>query len=129
MRREDWPARLVDFLARDWQFAWGRSDCALWAAAWVQEATGQDLAQGMRLTYFSENAALRRLARLGCRDVADLADRFLPKRGFHFAGRGDIVLHPHAALGVCSGLRSHFLTPRGMTDLPTSQCTRAWAVE
>lgn len=128
MRVEGWEALLAShFNARP--FEWGRNDCALFAADWVRKCTGTDHAKGWRGKYSTEKGAKIKLTRAGFASVEAIADSCLASRPLGFASRGDVVLHPQGALGVCNGLKSHFLTAEGMTTFDTLACTKAWGVD
>ncbi len=101
----DWEQRLYQFIEgrRLRPFAWGRHDCALFAADAVQQMTGVDLAAEVRGQYHTAKAA---------RDYGDLADVMdrtgLPRKPHPgLAARGDVVLlparYPRRALGICLG--------------------------
>lgn len=128
MRAENWPALLARHLDTPRPFAWGTCDCALWAADWVRDCTGADPAGGWRGTYKTGRGAKAKLAAAGFSGVEALADSFLPSKPLPLAGRGDVVLHPSGALGVCNGLKSHFLTASGMLAEDTLACSQAWTV-
>ena len=59
MRRADWPERLAEFIeARRLEpFAWGKNDCALFAADAVNLLIGVDYAESLR-GYTTERGAL-----------------------------------------------------------------------
>ena len=127
MRRENWPALLQHHI-RIATFAWGENDCVLWCAEWINTVTGEDYAKEFRAKYSTEAEAQRLLADLGATCAADLADKYLPPIGVSFAQRGDIVLHPEGAIGICDGQFSHFLTVDGLSRLGTLKCLKAWRV-
>jgi len=66
-RRPDWPDRLAWFLEARMvmPFAWGLNDCAMFAADWVRDCTGDDVVADLRGAYASSEAAAAVLARHG----------------------------------------------------------------
>lgn len=130
MRVAGWESLLADHIRTAYAtpFAWGTHDCALWCADWVLKATGADLTGGLRGTYSTGIEATEALAAMGLSSVADLAARHLPEIPLGFASRGDVVLHPQGALGICEGVYSHFPMIDGATRFPTGQCVKAWRV-
>lgn len=79
-RRPDWFPRLLSWLGecRAMPFAYGRHDCALFAAGAVQAMTGYDFAAGYRGRYSTLAGGLRVLRRDGFSDHVELAARHLP---------------------------------------------------
>lgn len=132
MRRAGWESLLAEYLAAGatTEFEWGERDCALWAGTWVLLCTGRDFLSPWTGRYRTARGSRAVMTRLGYPGVEAVADAALPARPVPLARRGDLVLHPHGALGVCAGLTGHFLTERdGLTALPTLACGRAWAVD
>lgn len=130
MRIEGWEGRLARYFneAANTPFAWGSHDCALFAAEWVRICTGRDHAAAWRGAYRTEKGAKIRMTRLGFSGVAAVASAFLSEIPVPRAKRGDLVLHPQGALGVCNGLFSHFVTEAGLCVQETLACPRAWEV-
>lgn len=131
MRVPDWESLLAEYLAASagTEFDWGEHDCALWAGTWVLLCTGRDFVSRWKGRYRTARGARVMMTRLGYRGPESVADEALPARPVPLARRGDLVLHPGGALGVCAGRRSHFLAePAGLTALDTLACGRAWAV-
>ena len=130
-RFDDWTDRLAAFLEsrRAVPFAWGRNDCALFAADAVAAMTGQDPAAALR-GYSTAAEAARRMQAVG--GLAALADAALgaqidPKLAF----RGDIVmlaLRDRECLGVVDGARIASPGEAGLLFLPRSAATLAWRV-
>ena len=131
MRAPDWESLLAEYLAATAgkAFDWGEHDCGLWAGTWVLLCTGRDHVSRWRGRYRTPRGARAALTRLGYPGVGAVADEALPARPVPLARRGDLVLHPDGALGICGGRHSHFLAdPAGLTALDTLACGRAWAV-
>ena len=118
----------MDHIGHAPPFAWGSNDCALWAARWVLAATGQNFLADWEGKYKTENGAARLMKKRGFSGPEDIAAAHLPPIPLTLARRGDLVLHPQGALGVCFGRTSYFLTLTGLTTLNTLDCERAWAV-
>lgn len=93
MRHADWPERLAAFVdvRRRAAFRWGVNDCALFAADWVLEATGDDPAATWR-GYASEAEAQSIIDMAGgMRGLVSLPERATTG----LAQRGDVVLAEH----------------------------------
>ena len=90
MRRADWPERLAEFIeARRLEpFAWGKNDCALFAADAVNLLIGVDYAESLR-GYTTERGALGKIKRAGGLRAFAAA---LPEKPPGLAQRGDVVL-------------------------------------
>jgi hypothetical protein len=131
VRFHDWQLRLEAF-ARERQampFAWGRNDCALFAADAVLCMTGVRLLPNMR-GYSTARDALRLIDGAGgLRGIAchALGGFILPV----YARIGDVVLHrtgKREALGICNG--GTLIAPgrQGMVAVPLSNAVAAWRV-
>lgn len=125
MRAEAWPEILANEIAvADRPFVWGEWDCCLFAAHVVHAMTGEDFAKTFR-GYRTKNEALKLLQKYG--GVSGIASKFLTEIPTTFACRGDVV-EIDAALGICIGQWSMFLTETGLVKLPTLDSVRAWSV-
>lgn len=137
-RLPDWPERLSDSIkaASGRPFSWGAHDCALFAADCARAITGADPLSEVRGTYATALGAARVLRRLGCDDVAQLADLVIGARvPLVHARRGDWVLATAGSgdrvivgLGVCVGMQSMVLGEVGLTMRPTLGCAAAWPI-
>ncbi|MGD9539101.1 MAG: hypothetical protein AB7P52_17850 [Alphaproteobacteria bacterium] len=132
-RLPDWPERLAEAVenARSKPFRWGGRDCALFAADCAAALTGRDPLSHVRGQYETRMGAAFTLARLGCEDVAQLADTLWPRVRLALARRGDWVISPPGApmaLGVCLGKQAAFLAPEGFAFRHTALCSAAWKV-
>jgi hypothetical protein len=96
MRIEGWESRLADHVREAYgnPFRWGAHDCALWAARWVRDCTGNDFLSDWEGKYKSELGARRLMKRRGYESVADIADEHLVEIPVGLAKRGDLLLHP-----------------------------------
>jgi hypothetical protein len=138
-RYDDWPARLLAFLAdsQRQRFAWGRNDCCLFVCDAVLAMTGTDLAAAVRGRYGRASEALRLCAAEG--GLEAVVERTAGAHGLApispaFAGRGDMVLLEQPALGATLTLvdfdGQSVLGPgeNGITKWPLALCKRAWRV-
>jgi hypothetical protein len=131
LRHEGWESSLAQYLAaaQSLEFQWGVNDCALWSAEWVRIATDKDFGAPWRGRYKTEKGAKRLMLRRQFSEVADIASDALVEQPVRLAKRGDLVLHPETeSLGICNGLRSHFLGVDGHIVIDTLACPRAWEV-
>lgn len=133
LRRPGWRSALIATIEgyRRRPFAWGTTDCALFAADGVKAMTGEDLAAGFRGRYTTAEEARALLASLGMADVAALAASVLPEVSPAKARMGDVVAltsEGEWSLGLCNGATSCVLTPKGIGFLPLSAARRAWSV-
>ncbi len=128
-RAPDWPQRLAAFIEarRARAFVWGEHDCALFAADWVRECTGVDLAADLRGTYADARGALGILnARAG---LAGICAQLLPAVAPPFAGRGDAALASNAGRELlCIVDGAHLIGPgaEGLAWLPRGAIQLAW---
>ena len=138
MRRyEDWPERLARFVegATGRPFVWGERDCALWAADWIETATGIDPASDYRGRYRTERGAARALTTRGHGGVAAAFTAALGEDrviAVAYAQRGDLVCWhgPQGdTIGICVGMSSAFIAVGGgLVHMPTLACRQAWRV-
>lgn len=79
-KTEGWQPRLVAYLAEVGRadFAYGRNDCALFAAGAVQAMTGEDFAAEWRGRYTTLRGGLRLLRAAGHSDHVALAAAHFP---------------------------------------------------
>lgn len=132
-RAEDWPARLAAAIerARREPFAWGRQDCALFAADAVCALTGADPAEPFRGRYDDALSAARVLSELGglYQAMTDLMGDPLPALQ---ARRGDLVLWVQTesgeTLGVCCGRQFAAPGPDGLVFVALDAALCAWRV-
>lgn len=139
MRYEHWEKRLTAVVGQADRvpFAWGRADCALFAADCVWALTQKDPAAAWRGTYEDESGAARIIAAAG--GLAGLVEQGLAAIGVpvqrvapSFGQRGDPVLFEGAlgpTLGVIYGTGFVARGPRGLVTLPVMVTGAvAWAV-
>jgi hypothetical protein len=117
-RCNNWPDLLTAYIERKRHeaFAWGSNDCCLFAADWVQIATGHDIAAQWRGQYASALSAHRALNRGGgIERLVDEAGGM--KIATALARRGDLVAQDGGdgvALGICVGSVAAFLARDGL---------------
>lgn len=135
-RPEDWPDRLVAYLAacRAVPFAWGVHDCATFAAGWVQQLRGIDLLGDLRDAYANEaeyEALLAQRGSLGAiLDVVALVHG-LAECPPAFARRGDVALMEIGnmqGLGLVDAVGCTLPGPDRLRVVPRSAIVRAWAI-
>lgn len=119
--------------ARDKKFEYGIHDCALFAADWVAECTGVDLAEDLR-GYAGKEAADEIISGYGSLEAL-ITDRLGDPIPIARASRGDIVMATLATpegeadcIGICAGASSAFTSPVGVRMIPTSRARLAWRV-
>ena len=126
-RVADWRQRLDAVLRDPRPFAWGQSDCCMFAARCVQAMTGVNLAADY--LYSTELEAARILRAAG--GVEGIATKALgePKGGL-FALPGDVVMveAPRRMLGVCIGHHVAVQGGEGIEYVPLSGAMTAWTV-
>lgn len=131
-RADNWPTLLTRFIEerRAMPFAWGSNDCCLFAADWILQATGCDIAERFRGHYNSALGAHRFVAEGGGVEnlIANAGAKRLPAS---FAQRGDLVSMDNGdgvALGVCVGHLSAFVGKNGLQFFshanPAANCWR-----
>lgn len=138
MRVPDWEKRLIDLSKNAPPFEWGVSDCALWAANWVRDITGRDIAEAFRGHYSSPKGSIRALKRYGAGSLAATMSDLLPVIAEPSdAGRGDLVgvagaPHPilDCAVGICVGTAVMVYGPdETLVHLPLGNALYAWRVD
>lgn len=102
-----WTAELVtrlNELIAEWEarpFAFGESDCALWVAAWVEVATGEDFGAPFRGRYSTAEGAARALREHGAGTLeATITAALGDPVPLAMLGRGDVVMSHERAAGV-----------------------------
>ncbi len=142
LRAHDWPTRLLNQVeqARRTPFAWGASDCCLFACDCVQAMTGVDPAAWFRGRYTTRRGAMRALKSfagggLEAAAVHIAAGLNAPEVPPAQAQRGDVVLlsvpscpPENLALGICLGGHHAAQGPQGISTIPLAQAVRAWRV-
>lgn len=118
---------LGDYLAsaQGKTFRYGRHDCALFAARWVEEQTGRDLTLGIRHQSLREGLELLRAA--GFESHIAVAASQLEEVPPLMARRGDIAAVDRC-LGIVTGERVALLERKGMATVPLTSATRAFRV-
>ncbi|MCU1324987.1 MAG: hypothetical protein JWN34_357 [Bryobacterales bacterium] len=130
MRIEGWEGRLAAHIsgARGIEFAWGQHDCVMWCARWIEICRGDNFYRDRLGQYHDEASALAFMHANGFTDYAAIASAHLTEVPVPLAQRGDIVQRENGALGICNGLKSHFIAPQGVLTENTLACIRAWKV-
>ena len=106
----------------------GRHDCALFAAGWVKQVTGRDLARGWRSTYRSLQRGQQLLQDAGFSDHVAFAAAHLPEIAPAFAQVGDLAVLETQAFGLNAGEMIYCLRPEGLGLVPRSAMRRAFDV-
>lgn len=106
----------------------GRHDCALFAAGWVKQVTGQDHARGWRSAYRSLKRGQELLVDASFPDHIALAAAHLPEIAPAFAQVGDIAVLEDNAFGIVAGEMIYCLKPQGLGLVPRSGMRRAFQV-
>lgn len=118
MRLFDWEARLSTYIgavARE-GFAYGRHDCALFAAGGVLALTGADPAASWRGRYSTELGGLRHLRRAGFADHIAHAESLFPAIAATGILPGDLAIVDEGlgALGIVQGEMIYVLRENGL---------------
>lgn len=136
-RRQDWAARLADFIdgAKREAFAWGDGDCVMgWAARAVEAQTGVDPAAEFRGRYATVAGARRALKKTGAADLLECVAAFLPAYDHPSqAQMGDIAAirtdGPFGfTLGIVNGETILVRGENGMHVAPRHMAVRAYRV-
>lgn len=132
-RLATWEPALVAYLeaceARP--FAWGRHDCALFAAGAVLAMTGEDPAARYRGRYRSAAGSLRALRRFGAGSLEAELDTLFARKAPALAMRGDLAL-VDGSVGVVVGGHALFVgeegAAEGLVRHPRAAWSAAWGV-
>lgn len=127
MRNENWPTALTEFIEsrRTTPFAWGESDCCLFAADAVQAMTGIDFAAQRRGKYSDARGALEIIEEVG--GIENLVPFEPVEPGY--AQRGDVVMlerDGRNVLGVNCGNQIAGQGTDGIVFLPPNAAIKAW---
>lgn len=115
-------------------FVWGEHDCALFAANWLLERTGRNIARQLRGCYCSEQSSIDHIQQLGYVDLSDAVHGLLGKPIKHvkLVQRGDIALldSPQGiACGIVCADGVVALSHRCLITVPLSHVVAAWRVK
>ncbi len=132
-RRESWPAALAALVAgaEGKLFAWGRHDCATFAAENQVAITGENTFDDDPGNYRTAIGAARKLRRLGHGSIEELVAARLEEVSPKLARRGDVVVidtEIGPALGVVTGENAVSPGLDGLSRYPVSLARRAWRV-
>lgn len=129
---QDWQVRFEAFIAQRnaAPFAWGKNDCAIFAADCVHAITGRDVALPALRKHKTELQAARLLRRHG--GVLGIATAALGQPApANTAAVGDVVLAKVGGrdmLAICNGDTFIAPGPHGLGVLPMSDATLCWRV-
>lgn len=103
-------------------FVWGQQDCVLFAARWVEIATGRNVLYDVE-PWFSEAGAIRVLRSFS--GFQSIMDRKFPRINQHLAVDGDMALHKNC-LRLYSG--RHICSPgeAGLVFFSRMEAECAW---
>jgi len=133
MRKADWEQALADYLAGHGGavFAWGKCDCAMFAAGAVEAMTGINPAADVRGKYKSQAGAGRAIKQAGFADLGEWVSAKFDEVPPAFAQRGDIVM-AEGSLGICNGALAWFVGEEsgeaGLVSRPMMEWERVWRV-
>jgi hypothetical protein len=129
MRIDNWESALAKYIAdsQGLSFVWGENDCTLWAAKWVDIATGSTFYSEWAGLYNNEAEAQAIIAGSGKSSITEMIDERLPAKPIPRIGRGDIVMF-NGAVGICEGIKSVFMQQSGLEYVSTLQCEYGWGV-
>lgn len=134
-RRYNWRTRLFAVIAenRPRSFVWGEWDCARFAAACVEEMTGEDFYAQYRDTYSDAVGAALALRAKGFRDLTDLASSLFQEIPISMAQVGDLaaidVGEDGIALAIVLGDHLGCLSPQsGYGLMPRTAAVRTWRI-
>ena len=133
-RRDDWASRLISVIdaADNKPFAWGKQDCALFAADCVQAMTGEDFAAPFRGRYDTALGSMRALKMMGYASLEEYVIAVLGEPvNANTAGRGDVVMvdTPEGqALGVVAGIEAAVAGVNGLVLMPRDSWLSAWRI-
>ncbi len=129
-RFRDWQNRLVSYLhkAHRKQFAYGKNDCALFAADCVFAMTGEDFAQGYRGKYTTRAEGIKALKANGFRSHVDVAADTLDEVSPSLARAGDVAVLEGEVLGIVQGANIYVLADTGLKVVSLASAERAFRV-
>lgn len=133
-RRDDWASRLIAVIdaADRTPFAWGKQDCALFAADCVQAMTGEDFAAPFRGRYDTALGSVRALRMMGMASLEEYVVHVLGETvAPMMAMRGDVVMvdTPEGkALGVVAGIEAAVAGIDGLVMMPRDRWLCAWRI-
>jgi hypothetical protein len=133
-RCQDWEERLALYLDRinEVGFAWGRHDCALFAADCVNAMTGVDPAERYRGKYDTARGAAEALRLYGAGTLLKTMKSIFWQVSVSHAQRGDVVMLDRTTTGICAGQYSWFVgreqARESLIPIPTSSCRFAFRV-
>ena len=141
-RLEGWEDRLNAAIERraGESRVWGRNDCALTVATFIEAQTGRDPAAFyFRGKYKTEAGAAKRMLRFAGGGVEAVAQKIAEAQGWRavavaFAQRGDVVMREveggEIVLGIVgmTGAAALFVGAESLIEFPVTECARAWSL-
>lgn len=134
LRQMGWRTALHECVeaSRREQFAWGRFDCAIFAADCIRAMTGEDIASSFRGTYADSKGAVRVLKKAGFNDLPAMAEYHFDEIAPIMAQDGDIAAlesdETGWTLGVFIGERVISRGVEGLGTIDRSRVSRAFRV-
>lgn len=128
-----WELRLHEAIesARGRSFQWGSHDCAIWAfdtaASLAGSVSGADHWRGKYKTALGAERAIRKLGWPRHYDMG-AAIYGAPLPTVLLAQRGDLLLGPEDAFGICVGAQGAYLAPEGVVLIPLEKADFAWRI-
>lgn len=118
-RRTDWLSRLNAYIAeaQGRHFEYSRHDCAIFAAEWIAQATGDDLAAPFRGKYSTLAEGMLAVRRAGYTGPFDLLRAHFTTIPISQAQVGDLAMldTPNGpAIGIVQGPRIYFVSDKGL---------------
>lgn len=132
-RQHNWRSALAAEVERHRlvPFAWGRADCALFAADCVLAMTGVDLAADFRGRYRTAGGSVRAIRKAGYKDLPALLAALLPEVHPVTARAGDVALvesDEGLTAAIVTGATIAASAVNGITTLPLTRAVRVFAV-
>ncbi len=134
MRVERWPTLMREVIEehRDQEFAWGKSDCSMFADI-VKVMTGIDPLENIR-GYSTPEGAIKRLKKEGYESVLQLVEDKFKEIHSSLAGRGDLGYPDEIGSSLMSpavidGVNSFSKGPEGFVVMPKGVLVRTFKVE
>jgi hypothetical protein len=137
MRKEDWPARLHQYIesVKNSTFAYGQFDCGLLAAGCIEAMTCEDFASELR-GYTSAREALAASKRVcGYYSIRKLgeylaAQHHLKEVPVLMAQRGDLAVVKDRRFGIVtlSGTEIYVPAKQGIARVPLTDATKVYRI-
>tara|TARA_R110000824_G_scaffold28928_3_gene96874 strand:+ start:8732 stop:9157 length:426 start_codon:yes stop_codon:yes gene_type:complete len=136
IKSERIPSVLIGYLESKMSepFCYGKNDCCLFAAKWVELVTGENPAQEFGI-YESKKEAFKILTKSG--GVRGICKKLFKRIHLNDAQRGDLVTYIEkpgrakfeTALGILEGRYGFFVTEQGLRPIERSNLQKtAWRI-